>query len=291
MAKRTTRNNKVSVFTGYFSDKKKLIELFNAIEGAHYSFDTKVEINTLKNVLYQGRYNDISFTLDNKFIVLIEAQSSINENMPLRLLLYIARIYEKIVDSKDIYKKALVKLPKPEFIVIYNGAEKYPERCTLKLTDAFGDVKTKELLELTVSVYNVNSGYNTELLKHCKPLSDYSLFFARIRDNQSCGMDFDDAVSESIGYCIDNGIMAEYLETHSSEVRNMLFVEYNQKDAEQVRYEEGFEAGEKRGEKRGEIKTAHNLLKLGVPAETVQKATGLTAAEIRKLQQETRALR
>jgi hypothetical protein len=46
--------------------------------------------------------NDISFLLDGKLVVLIEHQSSLNRNMPLRLLLYIGRVYEKIPEKRRI---------------------------------------------------------------------------------------------------------------------------------------------------------------------------------------------
>jgi hypothetical protein len=159
-----TRNHKSSVFTGYFSDAKKLIELYNAIEGTDYPEDTRVEINTLEDALFRNQINDISFTMDGKLIVLIEQQSTINENMPLRLLMYIGRVYEKLVDKKGIYARKLLRIPKPEFIVIYNGKDEYPEQKQLKLSSAFENAVAKELLELTVTVYNVNSGYNTKIL-------------------------------------------------------------------------------------------------------------------------------
>ena len=115
------------VFTLLFQNKKKLLELYNAIEGTNYSEDTKIEINTLEKVLYMDRENDISFLLDGKLIVLVEHQSSVNQNMPLRFLLYIARVYEKLIDSKSVYKEAQIKIPTPEFIVLYNGGKNYPK--------------------------------------------------------------------------------------------------------------------------------------------------------------------
>jgi hypothetical protein len=36
----------------------------------------------------------------------------------------------------------LLKLPKPVFIVLYNGEVKYPEQATLKLSDAFKEEAT-----------------------------------------------------------------------------------------------------------------------------------------------------
>jgi len=39
-----------------------------------------------------GQINDVSFTVGDRLIVLIEHQSTINENMPLRLLMYVAMV-------------------------------------------------------------------------------------------------------------------------------------------------------------------------------------------------------
>jgi hypothetical protein len=54
----------------------------------------------LEGVLFKARMNDISFEIGDKLVVLIEHQSTINPNMPLRLLLYIGRVYEKILGDE-----------------------------------------------------------------------------------------------------------------------------------------------------------------------------------------------
>ena len=41
---------------------------------------------------YMDRYNDISFTVGGRLVLLIGRQSTINRNMPLRLLRYVARL-------------------------------------------------------------------------------------------------------------------------------------------------------------------------------------------------------
>ncbi|GHV90722.1 hypothetical protein AGMMS50268_12250 [Spirochaetia bacterium] len=53
-----------------------------------------MSINTLTDVFFKDQINDLSFTVDNRLVVLIEHQSTINPNMPIRLLMYIARVYE-----------------------------------------------------------------------------------------------------------------------------------------------------------------------------------------------------
>ena len=44
--------------------------------------------------------DDDTCLVDGKIIVLVEHQSTINENMPLRFLQYVARLYEQIQTNK-----------------------------------------------------------------------------------------------------------------------------------------------------------------------------------------------
>jgi hypothetical protein len=124
------REYKDSVFSWLFSNPDTFRELYGALSGVTLSPDVPVVINTLEGILFKGRMNDISFILGDLLVVLIEHQSTVNENMPLRLLLYIAKIYEKITEAKDIYRGKRLPVPLPEFIVLYNGTAPYPdERC------------------------------------------------------------------------------------------------------------------------------------------------------------------
>ena len=93
-----------------------MLELYNALSGSNYTPEIKIEINTLQGVLFLDAMNDISFTLDDKIVILIEHQSTICENVPLRLLSYIAKVYEKLTDKKAVYRQKLVKIPRPELI-------------------------------------------------------------------------------------------------------------------------------------------------------------------------------
>ena len=112
---------KDSVFSFLFSDPDQLRELYCALENVTLPPDVPITINTLRDVLFLDMINDISFEISGKLVVLIEHQSSINPNMALRLLMYIARVYEKIIGDKNIYTSRLVHIPRPEFFVLYNG--------------------------------------------------------------------------------------------------------------------------------------------------------------------------
>ena len=81
------REFKNTVFTTLFNDPEQLLSLYNSLTGSDLPKSTPVEIATLDEVLFTDRRNDIAFVLDDKVVILIEHQSTISENMPLRLLI------------------------------------------------------------------------------------------------------------------------------------------------------------------------------------------------------------
>jgi len=241
------RNYKDSVFSALFGHPDVLRELYSAIEGVDIPPDIPLNINTLTNVLNKGLINDLSFTIDNRLVILIEHQSTINDNIPLRLLMYIARVYEKIVYRKKLYQTKLEKIPSPEFIVLYNGNEDYPDYKELKLSDAFKDIEGLKLsddvipLELIVKVYNINHGHNPEMLKKSENLDEYSIFINKVKEYRKVENTLEKAAVSAINYCIANNILKEFLEAHASEVLNMLLTEWNQDEALEVAREEARE--------------------------------------------------
>ncbi len=54
---------KDSVFTKLFNDEDRLRELYAALEGIEYDPVIPITINTLEDVLYMDRINDLSFTV------------------------------------------------------------------------------------------------------------------------------------------------------------------------------------------------------------------------------------
>ena len=131
------RNHKDGIFRQLFNNEDELRTLYSALSGRDYPKDTKVEIVTLENVIFGDQKNDLAFILADILIVLIDHQSTHCPNMPLRLLDYIAREYERLYFSRDIYSRRLLRIPTPEFYVFYNGTEDRPLTEKMKLSDAF----------------------------------------------------------------------------------------------------------------------------------------------------------
>lgn len=134
---KANRNHKSSLFCLSFREKEHLLELCNAVNGTAYMNPDDVTVCTLEDAVYIGIKNDISF-LFGEMLNLYEHQSTRNPNMPMRGILYLARNYESYIEQNqlNIYGKAQVKFPLPQYYVFYNGKEDEPDRRELWLTDA-----------------------------------------------------------------------------------------------------------------------------------------------------------
>ena len=88
------RNFKDSLFRLVFHGKEELLSLYNAVNGSSYTNADDLEINTLEDVVYMGMKNDVSFLFAH-YLNLYEAQSTSNQNMPLRGTIYFGDLIKK----------------------------------------------------------------------------------------------------------------------------------------------------------------------------------------------------
>ncbi len=293
------RNYKDSVFVDLFAKdinaKENFVSLYNALHGTNLDFHTtNVEPVMIEQVLYKSFYNDIAMLIDNKIVILIEHQSTINENMPFRILEYITRIYEKITKSKNKFGRKLIQLPVPEFYVFYNGKEDYPTEKTLKLSDAFlpPDEKHGKIpdfpLEITVKVVNINVDKENQVLKHCEVLEQYSEFVNLVRYSISTGVE--DPFNAAIEAAIKTHVLSDYLERKATEVRNMILTEYDYDTDIAVQreeaYEEGLNNGISQGAEQKAIETAKQGLLMNLSFKQISELTGLSLETVDQLAKE-----
>ena len=204
---------------------------------------------TLTNALYMDRVNDLSFRIGDKLVIFFEAQASLNENMPLRDLIYCGRVYEKIIDNSAMYSEQRVMIPKPEFYILYNGIKPFPERKVCRLSESYERPDGGEApLELVVTVYNVNKGYNNDIISRSNNLYGYVTLVSKTREFEGHGMKRKEAVNTAINECIREGILSEYLKNNASEVSNMLLQEWNWDDAKTVWQREAEERTDRKWE-------------------------------------------
>ena len=288
--KKRNRRYKDSVFVDFFSEdrtaKANFLALYNALHGTDYQSTAILKNIRLKQVLYMNFANDVSYLVDNKIIVLAEHQSTINPNMPIRCLEYVARLYEQFYKSKEKYSRKQLAIPTPEFYVFYNGKQPYTTNSVLKLSDSFTQTHDEYALELSVKVVNINYDKASEILKLCKPLKQYSLFVDAVRRN--IAVDKEHGFEKAIKECIQNDILREYLQRKSKEVLNMLIGEYDYDTDIAVQREESFDMGLAEGEARGrsegsrqaKLETAKTMLTMGYPLGDICKISGLTTDEV-----------
>ena len=271
-----------SVFCSYFNEPERLLSLCNAVLETNYTDIGKLNINTLEGMFFDDQKNDISCTIENHFLVLVEHQTSVNENMPFRCLSYVAELLNKLVkDKQKIYRKALIKFPSPKFFVLYDGDKAEPLKREMKLSDAFdGDDKT---LELIVIAYNINYGLNQPLLAKCNYLNDYSILVGKVKEGIRAGLARRDAIGTAVKFCISNGIMKGYLEEHSEEVFNMLALQWDKDSAIKASFDDGFEDGLQVGRNNGIESVALNMLRRGKSFEDIQADTQLSLKRIEEL--------
>ena len=98
------RKYKDSVFVDLFSEdekaKENFLSLYNALHNTTLKDTEQLKSVRLDQVLYMTFYNDVSYLVENKIIVLAEHQSTINPNMPLRCLEYVSRLMKRFLNQK-----------------------------------------------------------------------------------------------------------------------------------------------------------------------------------------------
>ena len=288
---RFNRSYKDSVFRMLFSDEESVISLYNAIFDTNYGSDTPVDFATIREVLFKTIKNDIAFTIADQFIVLVEHQSTISENMALRDLLYFAAILQKMFKNRDFYREKALRIPNPSFIVLYNGTAEMPDFYTLNLSDNYKTKEANPALQLTVKVYNINNGRNTKLLGKCRLLYEYSRFVSIIRENMDKGPLDHKTVRRILEQCRKEGILTDFLKEYGEEAVNMLFLEMTEEEARELSREDGYEAGLEEGKAKGKIEgerqkaldIVRTLKAEDLDLELIIKATGLSKEDIEKI--------
>ena len=246
MEKRLNRLYKARLFVMIFEDKKKLLELYNAVSGKHYEDPELLEINTLENAIYMSMRNDLSFLIDAR-LSLYEHQSTYSPNLALRFLFYLSDILSGMTADANLYGTKKVQIPAPRFVVFYNGEEEQPDRQILKLSELYAVKEEVPKLEMEILMLNVNQGHNPELMEACHTLWEYAEYTGRVR-KYAKDQPIAEAVERAITECIREGVLKEFLEKNRREAKNVSIYEYDQEKHIRQEREEAWEAGERKGE-------------------------------------------
>ena len=201
MAKRKAKD---SVFLDLFQNKSYLLKLYRTLhpEDTTATEDSLTDV-TITNVLTDNLYNDLGFIVNNKLLILVEAQSTWTVNILVRILLYLAQSYHEYFQRtcQDYYKSRKVKMPKPELYVIFTGNKgRKPDKISLskeffESADIDIEVKAKVIYESdTDDIIN-------QYIIFCKVFNEQT---------KQHGMT-QKAVTETIRICKDRNVLREYL--------------------------------------------------------------------------------
>ena len=183
--------------------------------------------------------------------------------MPMRFLLYAAKLYEKYIAGSDYYpySSVLQPAPRPKCVCFYNGTANQPERKILRLSEAFGGECDIEVL---VTMLNINYGKNKALMAACELVET-------IRRNQRTMRNLEATIDAAINEMPDEFMIKKFLLQNKAEVKGMFLTEYDQ---EKVLAQERQEV---------EYRVATDMLMDNYPLSAISKISRLSEDTIRTL--------
>lgn len=247
-----------SFIFGYEENKAWTLSLYNAINGTSYSDPSAIEITTIRQMLYLGMHNDVSFLIANE-MNMFEEQSTYNPNMPVRMLQYAGNLYEKYIKGNNLnkYGKKLLALPVPKLIVFYIGKDNVGDEVIFRLSDSFPPGADADI-EVRVRMLNITPGRNPALMEACEALKEYSWIMEQVWKNLDT-MSTDDAVDTVITNLPMDFILRSFLRKHQAEVKGMLLAEYNEVEQMELFKEEGRTEGRAEGRAEGRSETIDKM--------------------------------
>jgi hypothetical protein len=131
----------------------------------------------------------------------------------------------------------------------------------MRLSDAFEHHVEHPEIELICRVYNINFGYNKDLLDKCPVLKEYMIFVDYVRENhkENDYENLQDAIERAIDRCIEENVLREFFMEHRSEVVKVMQLDYTFDRQIMLEREEAREEGI-REEKERSIQTMIVLL-------------------------------
>ena len=200
-----------------------------------------IQTITLKQVITNHQYNDLAFVVGDVMMVFVEAQSSWSPNIALRVLLYLADTIQEYIHlhRMDIHGARKLKLPKPEFYVIYTGDKAVGDTLSLR-RDFFCDADCP--VDLTARVYTAET----------EDIIGQYILFCHVFDQQvKLHGRSEKAARKTVRICMDRDVLREYLQEREKEVVSIMIMLFDQQYATEAYAREQAAEAEKHGRKEG----------------------------------------
>ena len=261
-------------FRYIFKEPIAFIDFYKDVFGKDLPLQSVKKFDLESPVVSRGILNDVSFLVKNehgrdRLLVMLEHQSTINQNMPLRFLLYyndLLRLYIK-QNEIDVSREAKIHIPQPEFIVAYNGHKDHPS-----MDMPFG---------MTTPIHIIDIKYpnlaNTEKTSY---LAGYSYLIQTQEEMRksfiSQGMDKDNASTEAFKAAVDRCIDKGYL-TGIADRREFQMVEIAYRDYGRQIFHEAHKEGRTEGRTEGLTEGHTKGIETAVEKYIIKKSFGSTS--------------
>ena len=218
---------KSDVFSMLLQNPEYALDVYNSMNDSNYSNPDDLEIYLLESGISLSIRNDASFIIYNHLCV-YEHQGSYNPNMAVRELIYFVNLITRLIKEKtiDVYGRKKIKLPRPQFVVFYNGLEERPERETFRLSDLFEEGEDEPQIELICEAININPNKNTMLKKKSYVLEGYCVFVEKVRKCGQEGMPLKDALDKAVKECIEEHVLEEFFRMRGDEVKKVTVLDF-----------------------------------------------------------------
>ncbi len=286
------------IFKLILAEKKQAIELINKVLNLSPKLtENEIERYSTEHIDYLLRESASDFVYKMKqmdVFFLLEHQSTIDYNMPKRILEYEVEIIKEAVKGKRLTKKNH-KLPMVIPIVIYTGSrrwnvEKYIQDCQVILKGV-ENVKLGEYYVIDVNDYSNEELENDELflskvllLEKLKREEEIIQVLDRIIHTEKDSKN-QEILKRVIAFILKGKISDKNIEKLVKKLEREepdMVIEVLQKENERQR-KIGIREGVKQGIKQATLKIAKKMLQSGIKLEEIEKVTGLTKEEIKKL--------
>lgn len=275
METKENREYKDSIFRYLFKEPDNFRVLYEDITGT--KLDTGLEFyDTYNLITKQSLVNDVSFkTSDNRLIIMVEHQSTNNMNMTLRSCMYYFKIMEQYIKEYglNIYGSKPIKLPAPEFYVVYNGIN---DTNVLEYSLSSNFDSDNDTIIARTKIIDIKYDKLDEEIKASKDtLVGYSYLIDRISFyNKTQKLSISEAATKAVEECKEKELLIDYIgrkEFLSMSVDNYT-IEQQLKDEREFGLEEGLE----KGEFNERLRTAKELIAEGITKEKICKITLLS---------------
>ncbi len=268
------RQSKNSVFVNFFKEEENILQMYRELhpEATDVTIDD-ITVDTLESVIVNTLYNDLGFLVKDKYVFLVEAQSTWNENIALRMLFYLTETFRRYINDtqQSELDEQRVNLPTPELYVIYSGAGKKPDVISLS-EDFFGGNPD---IELKVHVLSeVDHTLSGQYIGFCK-------VFDEQRKLHSDGMT---VARETYRICIEKGYLSEFMRSHEKEVIDMMYELFDEETMRKQLDTARSRRDVERGKAEEKISFALNMLAKGkLSINEIAEYSGLSLDKVKEL--------